>query len=208
MSTFLQRFRSYSSKGFTLTELMVVVTIMTLLTGIFLFQQRQFDSTTILRSLAYSVALSIRQAQTYGISVRGFEGVFAEAHGIHFSSGDLTHYYLFADIDNDRVFDSGTEIAETFGLVGNNFTISQFCATTNSGTERCYPGELTSLSILFIRPNPDACFETSNSPTACVAGDAGEDYKEVEIQLAGPSGTTRSVTVTTTGQISVGAVGN
>lgn len=191
-----------------MTELMVVISIMTLLTGVFLFQQRQFDSTTLLRSLSYSVALSVRQAQTYGSSVRGFSGVFAEAHGIHFSSGDLTHYFLFSDTDNDRVFDSGTEIVETFGLVGNNFTISQFCATTNSDTERCYPGELTSLTILFIRPNSDACFETSNSPTACVVGDGGEDYKEARIQLSAPGGVTRSVIVTPTGQISVEGVGS
>ncbi len=42
---------------------MVVVAIITFLTGIFLFQQKRFDSSTLLRSLAYSVALSVRQAQ-------------------------------------------------------------------------------------------------------------------------------------------------
>ncbi len=187
---------------------------MTVLTGVFLLQQRQFDSTTLLRSLTYSVALSIRQAQTYGTSVRAFNNVFASAHGIYLCSGGAQcqqNYYLFADADNDRARAvDGSEDVETFSLTGQNFTISRFCATTSGGTitTRCSDtNEITSLTILFIRPNPDACIETSNSAAACVVGSAGEDYSNATIQLQGPGGATRSVTITNTGQISVGATG-
>ena len=215
MSTFLHRLRSsLPSKGFTLTELVVVIAIVTVLTGVFLTQQQQFDSTTLLRSLSYSMALSIRQAQTYGVSVRSFEGTFAEAHGIQFVQG-LSEYYLFADIDplpnGDRMRDAlnGSEDVETFGLTGQKFTISDFCALPvgTGQSERC-TDQIDSLTILFIRPNPDACIATSYSPTACVAGDPGEKYQSARIQLQGPGGATRSVTIRNTGQISVGKLGS
>ncbi|MDZ4225927.1 MAG: prepilin-type N-terminal cleavage/methylation domain-containing protein, partial [Patescibacteria group bacterium] len=141
------------SRGFTLTELVVVIAIMALLTGVFLTQQRQFDSTTLLRSLAYSVALSVRQAQTYGVSVRAFSGVFSQAHGIHFSTGNLSEYYLFSDTsplpngDRARASD-GSEDVETFKLAGQNFAIARFCATTVGGVERCSNDQITSLTIL------------------------------------------------------------
>ena len=226
MLIFLHRLRSYSPRGpvsprrsqggFTLTELMVVISIMTILTSVFLLQQRQFDSSTLLRSFAYSVALSIREAQTYGVSVRSFEfgGVerFSQAHGIHFEHGDLPNFYLFADIDplpdGNRVRNSDlSEDVETFGPTGSQFTISTFCATPIGQTEKCAPADIDSLTIMFIRPNPDACIATSDNDTACVSGDLGEKYEQARIQVQGPGGVTRSVYVTTTGQIYVGGVG-
>ena len=185
---------------------MVVIAIMTLLTGVFLFQQRQFDSTTLLRSLAYSVALSVRQAQTYGVSVRGLGGVFSQSHGIYVSSGDLSHYYIFSDLNGDYARESdGSEDVETFSLVGQNFNISKFCVTQLNDAELCSDGAIIELIILFTRPNPDACFRTDDSPTACSSEIV---YKQASIQLQGPSGVTRSVVITTTGQITVGGVGS
>src|SRR3990167_11377146 len=65
------------SRGFTLVELIVVSAIILLITGFVMFQQAKFNSATLMRSLTYSVALSMRQAQVYGTSVREFSGAFA-----------------------------------------------------------------------------------------------------------------------------------
>ncbi|MBI2004934.1 prepilin-type N-terminal cleavage/methylation domain-containing protein [Patescibacteria group bacterium] len=80
-STSLSRSRSSGSKkdaaqralpgGFTLVELLVVVSIMLIITSTLLLQQRKFNSATLMRTLAYNIALSIRQAQVYGTSVVG-----------------------------------------------------------------------------------------------------------------------------------------
>src|SRR3569832_1656292 len=95
---------SYSGKrGFTLIELLVVISIMLILTSIFVLRQQRFQSSTLLRSLAYSVALSVRQAQVYGTSIReNVVGAFdtssaAKAYGVYFSSGSTGSYILFAD---------------------------------------------------------------------------------------------------------------
>lgn len=185
-------------RGFTLIELLVVVAIITILTGVLLFQQRKFDSSTLLRSLAYSVALSVRQAQVYGTSVREFgAGNFSSNYGIYLSSGSPNDYWLFADggaKDSQRASD-GSEDVQQF-KISPGYSITSFCGIlASNGTKIC---NLTYLTIYFKRPNPDAYF----------AANSGGPYSGAYIQLNGPGGATRSVTVTTTGQILVGAYGS
>src|SRR3989338_1435579 len=84
--------------GFTLVELIVVSAIILLITGFVMFQQAKFNSATLMRSLTYSVALSMRQAQVYGTSVREFSGAFAPGYGVYIpaSGGSANTYYLFS----------------------------------------------------------------------------------------------------------------
>jgi len=177
----------------------MVVAIITILTGVFLLQQRQFDSSTLLRSLAYRTALSIREAQTYGASVR-LSGTTAPAYGIYIQkpvSGAIISYVLFADADGGNDYDISEDL-EVFTL-GSNYSISLFCATqASNGVALCSNGALTSLTIIFVRPNPDARFSTAPAGV----------YTSAYIQISAQGGTTRSVTITNTGQISVGAPGS
>ena len=192
--------RLYQS-GFTLIELLVVIALITIITAVFLFQQRRFDSSTLLRSLAYNIALSIRQAQVYGTSVREFSGLFDYSYGVYFSNAGS--YILFADVNGDKVYTSSPtdEKVQLFSL-SNGYSILQFCGVRASGQEDCFGGgknggtQITSLSIYFKRPNPDAQFFSS----------AGNTYSSAYIKVAGPSDVvTRKVTVTLPGQISVDA---
>lgn len=198
-------------RGFTLIELLTVVSIMLILTSIFLFRQQTFNSATLLRSLAYSVGLSLRQAQIYGTSIResslnAFDtaGSSAKAYGIYFSSATPNNYSLFADINNNGIRDT-TEDVQVF-TINRGYTISKFCATTNSNTAQCSDvGTISQLTILFRRPNPDSCFATTAFANACAIGAAAQ-YKSAYIQIKSGQDT-RSVTITLTGQISVGAKG-
>src|SRR5690349_3018843 len=102
------------ARGFTLIELLVVSAIIILITGTILFRQQGFSSATLLRSLSYSIALSVRQAQTYGISVRESatgSGTFAAGYGAYFSNngcglGTANRYSLFSDNNANGVYDS------------------------------------------------------------------------------------------------------
>lgn len=222
MWTFLQRFRSSSGKtavrrlgqaGFTVIELLMVIAIITILTGAFLLQQRQFDSTTLLRSLAYRTALSVREAQTYGVSVR-FAGTGANyrpaaAYGVHFTSATPTSYFLFADTNNNRQYDTG-EAVDTFTL-RNGFSISDFSATAGTtASSTLNGGSLTSLTIMFVRPNTDACFRTSASQVGVdpCSSASNPTYTRAYVQLRSPAGSTRGLTIYNSGQISVSAPGN
>jgi prepilin-type N-terminal cleavage/methylation domain-containing protein len=199
--------RSRSGRGFTLIELLVVISIMLILTSIFLIRQQRFNSSTVLRSLAYSIALSVRQAQVYGTSFK--ENSTANAYGIYISSGSQNSYILFADINRDGQYSAGENV-QVFTLA-QGYTISKFCATTAGGspTQRCWTAaapNITHLTILFKRPNPDACFATSANNNACAPIPSGETYSSGYIQLMSGSDT-RSVNVTLTGQITVGGKG-
>lgn len=225
MWTFLTRYRFSGSSvkaktptGFTLVELVVVIGIISILSTVFIFQQRRFDSSTLLRSLAYSIALSIRQAQVYSTSVRQFGTTadsFNYSYGVYFDTSDLSHYYLFGDAppsyDRQRESD-GSEDVQRFSI-GSGYTILKFCATPSiGGPAECSDSAtspLTWLVVYFKRPNPDACFATSNDISACTS--IASTYSDAYIQIQGPSGgagDTRSIIITATGQISVGAFGS
>lgn len=212
MSIFFRYFRSFFSRllrpawgtglpagrqGFTLVELLVVVSIVIVITSFILLRHSRFDSTTLLRSLSYSVALSLRQGQVYSTSVRGVaqgaSQTYVPGYGVRLSSGEPTRYFLFADINGDRGWTQNETVATS--TLGRTFTIKRFCAVRTAGTDCSDTGDITYLTIYFKRPNPDALFYTSSVGTAYT-------YVYIELQSAADSGV-RSVKVTSTGQIAV-----
>lgn len=226
MSIFSHLFHSYfkqrgrekgAPRGFTLIELLVVLTIMVIITATLLVQQSRFDSATLLRSSAYSVALSVRQAQVYGSSVVGSTTVsqancggtyannacFSSAYGIHLNIGSPNSYVLFADLNNDGMYELG-EDTKIFTL-NPSFKISNVCVTVGA-INRCWnPTAINNLDILFRRPNPDACFSTelSESAGACAAGTP--IYSKACIQLMSHNDATaiRNINISVTGEITV-----
>jgi prepilin-type N-terminal cleavage/methylation domain-containing protein len=204
------------ARGFTLVELLVVMSIILILTSLFILNQQRFNSSTVLRTLAYSVALSVRQAQVYGTSVReNAPGAFdtnsaARGYGIYFSSASPTTYILFADSStsvtpNNGTYDSGTDtIVQTYKL-SSGYTINNFCVVNASNVSTCSPS-ISSMSILFRRPDPDSCFSTNTNPNIC-AINATPLYTSAYVQIKSNSDT-RGVNVTLTGQISVGSLGS
>jgi len=199
--------RGGSARGFTLIELLAVTAIIVIITLVLLLRQSSFDSSTILRSLGYSVALSVRQTQVYGTSVLGTSTpsgvVYASAYGLYFSSGSPSSYILFADLNGDGIYNPSTETIKVFSL-SPGYTISDVCAKLPSGKNVCSgaydnAGYSTgTMTILFKRPDPDAIFRTDSGE---------EDYVSGYIQVESADGITRSVLVTSAGQIDVQAPG-
>jgi hypothetical protein len=212
----------WHARGFTLVEMLTVMGIMILITTTLLVRQNRFNSSTVLRSLAYSVALSVRQAQVYGTSVVGTttssgactggyystSGIcYAAGYGININwgTGNPTSYTLFADLNNNGKYDPN-ETVKTFSL-GRGYQISSICVITSGGTQYCPAQGLTFVDINFRRPNPDACFTTNLASNTCTVG-AAAAYRSATIQIQAQTDTanTRSVTVTSTGQVSVCAL--
>jgi prepilin-type N-terminal cleavage/methylation domain-containing protein len=215
--TWKKRRQLAGTQGFTLIELLVVLVLMSLLTLVFLERQQKFDSSTIMRSLAYSIALSLRQAQVYGISVRPTvpgSANFATSHGLFFQKTAPTNYILFSDQDNNHRF-QGDPIEKTFAL-GGNFVISEFCAIYYNGAtqvRRCSgaddsggaPGSISMLNVIFVRPNPDAQIYALDASYNPIVGDPPYTYAYVQIKAI--DGTKRGIHVWATGQISVDQLG-
>ncbi len=177
------------NKGFTLVELLVSISIFTLITSVAVYNHAKFNNSVLLTNLAYEIGLSVRQAQFYGISVRQNASFsFNSGYGVHFNPATPTAYTLFEDKTGgtSHVWDSGEDL--------QNFTISK----GNKILKVCVDGNCNStiVDISFIRPNPDAFITT---------GGSNGSYKgEADICVASPDGTVRKVIVESTGQISVG----
>jgi len=183
-----------AKRGFTLIELMVVVGIIVLISGIILANHAKFGGQVMLRNLAYDMALSIRQAQVYGISSRSFNGAkFTAGHGAYFDINNKSQFFLYTDLDNNKFFTplNNNEIVETYSL-GKSYTIDSLCIPIGQ-TENC---NVIKLDILFKRPEPDAIIRA-------YIGSGWAKYDSARIVVVSPRGEKLSVLVEATGQISV-----
>lgn len=194
--------------AFTMLELLTVIAIVGIVTFMVLGNYNAFGGQTILRSLAYDLALSLREAQTFGVSVRRSDSsTFSSGYGLHFDTSSTNSYTLYADTyvqtGGVSVIGGATggdglyrDVREQIRLYrfGNGYTVKNICVTTSS--EVCYStggGTHHTLDILFKRPEPDAQIRL----------DGGAPVRSARIELASPRGNLRSVVVEITGQISV-----
>lgn len=180
-------------RGFSLVELLVAVGIFVVISTVILANHSRFNSSILLGSLAYDIALSIREAQVYGLSVKQFESAFQVGYGIRFAGN--SSYVFFVDTNANRQYDDGVDsIVQSYSL-GRGHSIARFCGVTSEMVERCSdsPTPITHLDIVFLRPDPDATM-SSNEPGT---------YSTGRIVLSAPGESTRTVEVASTGQISV-----
>lgn len=194
--------------AFTMLELLTVIAIIGIVTFMVLGNYNAFGGQIILRTLAYDMALSLREAQTFGVSVRRSDtSTFGAGYGIHYSTDSRNTYRLFSDsyilsggitspapsTGGDGLYTDPREEVRLFRF-GNGYYVKNICVTT--GSEVCYPtgsGTPHTLDILFKRPEPDAQIRL----------DGGAPVRSARIELTSPRGNLRSVVVEITGQISV-----
>lgn len=207
--------------GFALVELLVALAFFSIAMATVVITFSVVSERLFTKNLTYAIALSFRQAQSYGVSVRGTSAIdFTAGYGLHFDAGNGNSkvFLLFADKDGSGRFNyefgtgynesgcfSGNECVEVFRVERNN-RIEKFCgvllldnAPTGEKKEECNVGAppfITSLDVLFKRPDPDAIINTDLSGAA-------ERYKGARIYVISPRGERGTVEVMNTGQISV-----
>jgi len=194
------RRNSTHGRGFTIIELMVVMGIVTVIYAVTLASYSRFGGQTLLRSLAYDIALTIRQTQVHGISARIFSGSVADVygHGVLFDlsiPGGDRQFVLYADTNRDRFFTSvaSGELVDVYRL-GRGHTIDDICYVEGGNAEMC--GVASRVDVLFVRPEPDAIIRVYN-------GQGWIRAESFRIVLQSPHGSRLSVVVERGGQISV-----
>lgn len=198
---------SPASRGFSLIELMVVTGIFVLLSTVVLSANSKFGNVVVLQSLAHEIALSIREAQVYGIAVRRFSGIdFDVPYGMRFklpAANSPSTYELFGDTNTNGYVDNDDGILETTTISGGYQIASLYARNRNGGEE-----SVEEIAVVFRRPEPDACISVGNTnPTF----DSNQKctlsaFDRVRVVLRSRSGTQVQIIVESSGQISVEAL--
>jgi prepilin-type N-terminal cleavage/methylation domain-containing protein len=168
------------SKGFSLTELIIVFAIFAVVSSIALFDQGRLSSNVLLTNMSYEVALAIREAQVYGLGVRNAgdstvvnDSEFLGEYGAHFDIANPREIYLFGNrygISANPAFDPGEEIYQYIFENQRGNKITAICVGDIEPTngERC-TNDLNNkyrvnwVDIVFRRPNPSPLVYTNNA---------------------------------------------
>lgn len=208
------------SRGFTLIELVVVVAIIVIVTGVILANLPAFRSKISLDLIAEEVAITIRQAQVYGIGTREFGERNFPSHGIYFNEATPERFVLFADVCNEsgaaqpddtfqESFSSGclasniptnqngepTELREEFMFHGG----VQFSQILGCVGNDCIPLPNGDMNIIFRRPDPEATFNPAKETVDSTP--FNRIIAVIHSPQAVAGGQDRHVVVSNTGQI-------
>lgn len=196
--------------GFTLIEMLVVVAIIIVMTSVLLLKQSKFSSDILVTNAAYEVALSIREAQVYGISSKegAVSGSTDVGYGVYLSNTPkppqtaVNSFTIYSDagLNPGATLNSYPFNYPTVNGATNEFTDVEYPALTDGQTILNFcvdgvcskTGTLTSMNIGFIKPNPEALIyanggsvPASNAAIIVVASSLGDKCRVVRITPIG-----------------------
>lgn len=214
------KFSSYQS-GMTLVELIVVLIIFVIVTGLTIFDYKNFRTNISIQNLANDISLSIRKAQSYAIGARVTGVTFNNGYGVHFTSnptatalsGSNKSFIIFVDgIISPFIPDKIYTYNLAYPVCGVTNECSELLTiTTTDKIEAIYINGSTlieptsSLDISFLRPNPDAkfCYRTIADNLYCDATPITNAKIQISNGATGTDKRTKTITIWNTGQISV-----
>ena len=208
--------------GFTLVEMMVVLAIISIITTIALFGQSDFNRSVLLTDTAYTVALSLREMQSLGLSSRKTAtGVQNAGYGAYFATANQGSYLLFGDTTpvnpvpanclvgtantpeakpGDCIYTPGSDVIVQTYTFGRGFMISKICGYDSAaGVKRCSDdpvAPLSALNVVFLRSTTESTVVGYNGSWRPLTS------AEVYIASADALGT-RAICISRVGQISV-----
>ena len=183
--------------GFTLIELMVTVGIFVFMTALLLAKYNSYYSGTIFKNQAYDVAITLRQAQSFGISVKADPGnvntpTFGSAYGVNFPNAGITDFNLFSYRGNpvNGFNNVGTE--KNYKLKYGAYFAELKVST--DGTNYSYADNV---DIVFQRPNPEAIICAKVGVRTCNV------YKYVDLVMKSQNNVIKTIKINSSGQISI-----
>ncbi len=191
-----------SARGFSLIELLISTAIIVAVAAVVIVRFSTFDSATLLKSVAYEIAATIREAQVHSVSVLGANPNFRYPYGVTFAPGSDS-YTAFVYESSDRsiipeynILSNAIVSIDEVGTytIGRSMHIVETCVMISS-VENCDVGRL---DISFRRPEFKALFHA-------VPGSGGSitdsDIESAQIKLQSRNGGDKWV-------VSVGLLGN
>ncbi|MDO8729312.1 MAG: prepilin-type N-terminal cleavage/methylation domain-containing protein [bacterium] len=199
-----------NNSGFTIVELLVSISIVTVILTVIVLNQSTYTDGIALTNLADEISSTISQAQAYGVGVKGLSNEFNASYGVTFSirtstdDGDNKAYLNFVDnvLPLNQLYNGDwrcdhTECLGKINITRGNF-IKEICIVEKNDNEQCSVAQR--IDISFARPSTEAQIKFFNNG----GNEVGQaDNKGAKIKLQSPRGAIRSVTAYKTGQVSV-----
>lgn len=208
--------KKISSTGFSVIELVVVLTIFSIMSSVTIFNYNDYRKNIEKTNVSQDVALSIRQAQVYGISSSdrvigdidldnptNADQLFGEdivnitrdqsIRGVAVFP-ELKRIILFEDLnrnftydDGDRIIDERTIVNASVGISGTYLCSSGDPVCDNLQTER--------VDIVFERPYPEAYISYN--------GNRLDTYQFATIVISSGTGNDQYIKISSIGNISI-----
>ena len=196
--------------GMTYIELIVVLSIFSVMTSVVLFNYDKFQAKVDIKNLANDIALKIVEAQKSALSgklpTQLFGADWRPSYGVYFdlssSFGDNKKFIYFTDLDQSGNYNDGSfcpssggtyECLDKISITKNNY-ISDITVFYNDGSLSTSLSD-SNLAITFARPNSEAIFTSTTVFSASVS--------HVQITIISPSGMTAKIKVYVSGRIQI-----
>ena len=139
-----------SGAGFTFTELMVIIAVITVFTVISFPYYNNVRESLALDRAAIKLAQDFRKAQEMAMSSYEFSGsVPSGGYGIYFNIAEPDHYILFADMDADIRYDAGELVEDIYLESGVQL----------DNCETLLGMQCEEFAAIYLPPNPEGFFE-------------------------------------------------
>ena len=171
----------FMNKGFTMIELIVVMSIVGILSSALFFNWRSGEATFALQNSAYKLAQNIREMQEMAMEAKEIDcnGYTGSSFGVQFKSSWLTYYLLFVDCNDNQVQDANDKIFPTVNL--------------EKGVKISNLSPASSFSVVFVPPDPLTYIKGSSSGTEAQITLSLEDYPSKQ----------KIITINTSGMIKI-----
>lgn len=194
--------RNYK-RGMSYVELIVVLSIFSLLSGVIIYNYQGFQSKVDIKGLANDIAIKIVDAQKTSLSGKlpqaTFDPNWKPSYGVFFdlnsksSSFDNKGFIYFTDLNQDGMIadctldkdgNGSAECLEKVSLTKNNL-ISRLDVFYQSDPNNPVPIKNGDLTITFSRPSSSAVFYSQGAKL--------EDVSRVEITTISPDSSSKAV---------------
>lgn len=170
-------------QGFVILELVVVLAIISLISGIIFVSLKTGKQGLVLDRAAHKVAQDLRKSAEFTLRAKshgcGPSSNFS-GYGLHFDDNNPDSYLLFADCNGNQVYQpSDFDEINPIGF--------------EKGVEIQSINPSPNLDILFAPPNPEVF----------INGDAAALPAEIVLQSASDPSRTRTITVNNKGRVSI-----
>ncbi len=214
------RAQASPKKGFTLVELLISVSIFVVMTVLLIAKYGNFNQSVLLTNLIYDVALVVRTAQTFGLSVantasQSSSASFDAAYGVDFSVDTTdsanTKVILFTDtspLPVDGIYTSGSDATISTYNISRGAKVTYLCVGTETTCAGTPPtaGNVKQLDVTFKRPDPTAiiCYRNLSDAVSCQdPSNSANPVQYAKIVIVGTDGSPRALEIFRNGQVSI-----